>query len=110
MNNKEVLEKAGRKKVAVGEMETQKINKSSWIAIIVACVLAIALICVEASLGHKAVCFGIAAICFAWASVFYFCQFFIAKRPIGVLFGAIAETLGCLIMILNYILATLGVI
>ena len=110
MNKDEVLKKAGQKKALVGEMEKQKIDKSNWIAVIVTGVLAIALICVEACLGHKAVCFGIGAICFIWASVFYFCQYFVAKRPIGVLVGAIFESLGAGIMILNYILANVGVI
>ena len=54
--------------------------------------------------------FAIAAICFCWASIFYFCQYFIAKRPWQVLIGAILEAIGSLIMITNFILANIGVI
>ena len=110
MEKQEVLEKAKSKKAIVGEMEWAKINKSNWIAVIAVCVVAVAFIVVEAVLEHKAACFAIGAICFTWASVFYFCQYFIAKRPKGVLYGAIGETIGAAIMILNYILCWIGVI
>ena len=109
MEKQEILEKA-KKKALVGEMEKAKINKSNWIAVISTGIIAIILIIVEGILGHKAACFTIGAICFAWASVFYFCQYFIAKRPIGVLIGAIFELLGACVMILNYILTNVGVI
>lgn len=110
MEKEEVLKKAQKKKALVSEFEKEKINKSSWIAIVCTCIVAIVFIVVEAILGHKPICFGIGAICFTWASVFYFCQYFIAKRPWGVLLGAILELLGAIIMILNYILANVGVI
>ena len=71
--------------------------------VIIAMIVAIIFIVSEAILGHKQACFAIGAICFSWASVFYFCQFFIAKRPVGVLIGAIFEAIGALIMILNYL-------
>lgn len=110
MEKKEILEKAKSKKAIVGEMEKAKINKSNWIAVIATCVVAVAFIVVEAALEHRAACFAIGAICFTWASVFYFCQYFVAKRQKGVLIGAILETLGAVIMILNYILVNAGVI
>lgn len=110
MEKEEVLQKAQKKKALVSEFEKEKINKSNWIAVICTCVVAITFIIIEAILGHKAICFGIGAICFTWASVFYFCQYFIAKRPVGVLIGAIFELFGGLIMITNYILANVGVI
>ena len=110
MEKKEVLEKAQPKKDIVCEMERANINKSNWIAVIATAFVAIVIICVEAMLGHRASCFAIGAICFTWASVFYFCQYFVAKRPLGTLIGAIFETLGALIMITNYILVVVGVI
>lgn len=110
MDKKEILEKAQSKKAVVGEMEHAKINKSSWIALIVTYVFAVALMIVEGALGHKATVFGIGAVCFVWPAVLYYGQYFIAKRTKGVLIGAVLETLGALIMILNYILCITGVI
>jgi len=110
MEKQEILEKAQSKKAIVGEMEKAKINKSNWISLIVTGIVAVLFIVLEAIQGRRAVCFAIGAICFIWASVFYFCQYFIAKRPKGVLYGAIAETLGAIIMVLNYILCWTGVI
>ena len=91
-------------------MERAKINKSCWIGNISAVILAVILIVIEGALGHPSGIYAIAAICFAWASVFYFCQYFIAKRPVGVLIGGILDVFGCLIMITNYILVNVGVI
>ncbi len=110
MEKDEVLKKAQSKKALVGEMEKQKINKSNWISVVAACVAAVAMMIVEGALGHKASVFGIGFICFTWASVFYFCQYFIAKRPVGVLIGAVLETLGALIMLTNFILTNVGII
>lgn len=110
MDKNEVLQKVAKKKALVGEMENAKINKCCWIGVIAAGVAALLLIVIEALQGHKAVCFGIGAVCFIWAAVFYYCQYFLAKRPVGILLGAIGETLGAAIMILNYVLATVGVI
>ena len=110
MEKEEILEKAQNKKDVVGEMERAKINKSNWIAVISACIVALAFIIIEGVLGHHSAIFAIAAVCFAWASVFYFCQYFIAKRPVGVLIGAILEFLGAAIMITNYILYNIGII
>ena len=110
MENKEVLEKVQSKKNHVGEMEKSKINKSSWIGNISACVVAVVLMIVEGVLGHHTSIYAIATVCFTWASVFYFCSYFIAKRPWQVLIGAVLEALGVIIMITNYILTTIGVI
>ena len=108
MKKEEILQKVG--KAHVGEMEKQKINKSSWIALIVTVIVAIALMIVEGCLGHYEAIYAIAFICYTWASVFYFCQYFIAKRPKGVLIGAVLDAIGAIIMITFYILTCLGVI
>ncbi len=110
MDREEILEKVGHKKAVVGEMEKTKINKSNWISIIVACVAAIVLMIVEGALGHVSSIFAIGAVCYIWASVFYFCQYFVAKRPWPVLFGAVLHGLAAAIMILNFILVNVGVI
>ena len=110
MDKKEILEKVQRKKDIVGEMERAKINKSNWIGIISACVVAVVFMIIEGILGHSSSIYAIGAVCFTWASVFYFCQFFIAKRSYGVLIGAILEALGAAIMITNFILVNVGVI
>ena len=110
MNKNEILEKAGKKKALVGEMEKTKINKSCWIGNIVACVVAVALMIIEGVLGHFTSIYAIAFVCMTWAAVFYYCQFFIAKRPYGVLIGAILETLGALTMLTLFILSNVGVL
>ena len=109
MDKEEILEKA-KKKHPVGEMEENKINKSMWIALIVTIIMAVALLISESCLGHFSAIFAIAAICFTWASVFYFCQYFVAKRPWQVLIGAVFEGLGGIIMIILYILLNLGML
>ncbi len=110
MERDEILERAGKKKAFVGEMEKAKINKSNWISVVVAQVVAVIFMIIEGCLGHFTAIYALATVCFAWASVFYFCQFFIAKRPKGVLIGAILETIGAIIMIMLYILYNTGVL
>lgn len=110
MDKEEILKKAKSKKAVLGEMEKQKLDKSNWISVISACAIAIVFMILEGAFGHKEGLFAIGAICFVWASVFYFCQYFIAKRPKAVLIGAILEGLGACIMITNYILCLVGVI
>ena len=110
MKKEEVLEKARMKKDSIGEMERVKTNKANWIAVIAAGVLSVGFMIVLGALGQRSSIFAIAAICFTWASVFYFCQYFIAKRPKAVLIGAVLEGLGACIMIANFILSTVGVI
>ncbi len=111
MEREEVLQKAQNKKTVIGEYENQQISKSNWISIIVAGIVALAFIITFGALGMRAVCFAIGGICFSWATTFYFCQYFIAKRKhVGILIGAIAELLGALVMIVNFILSIVGVI
>ena len=111
MEREEILQKASSKKAQIGEYENQKIGKSNWISVIVTGVIALGFICLFGALGLKSVCFAIGCICFTWATVFYFCQYFIAKRRhIGILLGAIGELFGALIMLTNCILAIVGVI
>ena len=62
-------------------MERAKINKSCWIGNIVAVIVAVAFMVIEGTIGHFTAIYAIASICMIWASVFYFCQYFIAKRP-----------------------------
>ncbi|MDE7162019.1 MAG: hypothetical protein K2N65_04585 [Anaeroplasmataceae bacterium] len=109
MDKEEILAKA-KKKHPVGEMEEKKISKSIWIALIVTIVMAVALLISEGCLGHFSAIFAIGAICFTWASVFYFCQYFVAKRPWQVLIGAVLEGLGGITMIVLYILLNLGML
>ena len=111
MDNKEILEKVSGKKAYVGEYENQGINKSNWISIIVAGIVAVVFIIVFGALRMKEVCFAIAAICFTWACVFYFCQYFIAgRRFAGILIGAILEAVGMVAMTTLFALTVTGVI
>ena len=110
MEKEEILKKIQEKKDVVGEMERSKINKANWISVVVTGIVAVVFINIFAFLNMKEVCFAIGAICFAWAATFYFCQYLIAKRPKGILVGAIFEALGMGIMITNFILTLCGVI
>lgn len=101
MEKEEILNKS-KKKCVVGEMENQKINKGNWIALIFAGVVALALMITEGALGNFQGLFAIGAVCYAWASVIYFCQFFVAKRPWPVLIGAILHGLAMVTMIVLY--------
>lgn len=110
MEKDEILEKA-KNKHPVGEMETNKINKSNWIALIVAGVVAVAMMIAEGALQHFTAIFAIGFVCFTWASVFYFCQFFVAKRRfVGILIGATLEGLAAFTMFTMYILFNVGVL
>ena len=91
-------------------MEKTKIDKSNWIAVICAGVMAVVFMIVLGALGLRECIWAIGAICFTWASAFYFCQYFIAKRLVGVLIGAVLEGFGACIMIINFILDLSGVI
>lgn len=110
MEKEKILEKAAKKKAVLGEMEKSKIDKSCWISLIVAGIVAIAFMIAEGALGHYTAIYAIGAVCFIWASVFYFCQYFVAKRPYGVLIGGILEALGALTMLSLYILSNVGVL
>ena len=110
MEKEEILEKVKGKKVFVGEMERSKINKSCWIANIVAVVVATALMITLGALGNFVGLYAIASVCLIWASVFYFCQYFIAKRPWQVLIGAVLNGIGAIIMFTFFILYSIGVL
>ena len=110
MEKEKILEKAGKKKAVVGEMEKSKINKSCWIANIVAVVVATAFMITFGALGNFTALYAIASICLIWASVFYFCQYFIAKRPYGVLIGGVLSAIGAMIMFTFFILYSIGAI
>ena len=109
MNNKEIIERAVSKKVHVGEMEQAKINKANWIGNISACVLAVVLMITEGALGHFTAIYALGAVCYTWASVFYFGQFFLAKRPWQVLIGAVLHGAAAIVMLVIYILVNMGV-
>ena len=109
MEKEQILEKA-HKKHPVGEMEAQKINKSCWIALLVTGICAIALMIVEGVLKHFTAIYAIGFVCYTWASLFYSCQYFIAKRPRGVLIGAILHGVAAVTMLTLYILTNVGVI
>ncbi len=108
MDKEKILEKVQKKKALVGEMELAKINKSSWIGIICAGILAVIFMVIEGALGHFTTIYALGAVCFTWASVFYFCQFFLAKRPWQVLIGAVLEAVGAGIMLFFYITTNWG--
>lgn len=110
MEREEILEKAKSKKAVVGEMEKVKINKSCWIANIVAVVVATALMITLGALGVFNGLYALASVCLIWASVFYFCQYFIAKRPWQVLIGAVLNSIGAAIMFTFFILYSVGVL
>ena len=111
MEREDILKKAQLDNDKIGEMERKKTSKANWIAVISTAVLAIVFMFTEGFRGNRCAVYAFAAICFTWASVFYFCQYFIAKRRhIGILLGAIGELFGALIMLTNCILAIVGVI
>jgi len=108
MEKKEVLKQAQKKKpVAGGELEIEKIRKGNWIAVIVACVVAVALMIIEGLLGHYTAIFALSAVCYAWASVLYICQFVLAKRPWPVLIGAVLHGLAFVLMIVLYVISNI---
>ena len=109
MDKKEVLEKASEKKALVGEYEKEKISKSIWISLLVAGIVAVGFIIVEGVLGHFAAVYAIASLCLLWASLFYTLQFFLAKRPAGVLIGSVLNGLAFLFFFVRYILCVTGV-
>ena len=110
MEEEEVLKQVKGKKVFVGEMEKAKINKSCWISNIVAVILATALMIALGAMRVFVGLYAIAFICFTWSSVFYFCQYFLAKRPWQVLIGAVLEGIGAVIMFTFFILYSVGVL
>ena len=66
---------------------------------------------IEGLLGHPTAIHAIGAICFTWASVFCFCQYFVAKRKyFGILLGAILEAAGAITMLVFFVLRATGVL
>lgn len=110
MERDEILAKASERKAVVGEAEKVRINKSCWIANIVAVALAVIFMVVEGLFEHFTAIYVIGAVCCTWASVFYFLQYFVAKRPKGVLIGGILYALGAIVWLVFYILMLVGVI
>ena len=109
MEREEILEKAQQKKVYVGELEKNKIDKSIKIALLSVGVLAVSLIIVEFALGHATAGFAIQSLCYCWASIFYFCQYFVAKRPWQVLIGAVLDGLAFVASMTFFVLFCVGI-
>ena len=110
MEKEEILKKAGEKKAVVGEMEKVKVNKANWIAVIVTCFAAVAFIITFGIQGNFTALYAVACICYLWAGVFYFCPYFIAKRPWPVLIGAVLHSLASITMLVFFILRCCGVL
>ena len=87
MEKEEILQRARNNKELVGEMEKVKINKSCWIANIVAVIVATALMITLGAMRVFVGLYAIASICLLWGSIFYYYQYFLAKRPWQVLIG-----------------------
>ena len=104
MDKKEILEKVQSKKVLVGEMEKTKIDKSCWIANIFSVIIATTLMIIMGTIKNFIGLYAIAFICLVWATVFYLCQFLVAKRPWQVLIGAVLCCIGAIIMLIFLIL------
>ena len=109
MEKEEILKKAASRKTSVGEMEKQKINSGNWIALVVAGVIAVALMIIEGCLGHYSAIYALGAVCYGWATCFFICQYFVAKRSWQVLIGAVLHGLGFAAMVTLYILRAAGV-
>ena len=108
MDKKEILEKAQDNKDLLGEMEREKMGKSSFVSLLVAGIIAVAFAIVEGIFGHFTAIYAIATICFVWAGVFYALQYFYAKRPWQVLIGAILDCMAAIFFLVRYILAVTG--
>lgn len=65
---------------------------------------------VEGLLGHFSSIYLLGVVCCTWASIFYFLQYFVAKRPKGVLIGEILYGIGAITWLVFYILYSIGVI
>ena len=109
MKKEEVLEKVGKKKALVGEMEKHKMSKGCFISLIIAGVIAVAFMIVEGILGHYTSIYALGAVCYSWASAFYFFQYFLAKRPWQVLIGSVLDGLAFTFFLVRYILFVCGI-
>ena len=110
MEKEEILKKAESKKALIGEMEQSKVVKAKWIALIVTAFAAVAFIITFGIQGNFTALYAVAFICYLWAGVFYFCQYFVAKRPWQVLFGAVLHSLAAVTMLVFFILRCQGVL
>lgn len=110
MKKDEILKIAQQNQDKIGEMERKKVSKANWIAIISTGILAVIFMFSEGFQGHRTVVYAFSSLCFMWASVFYFCQYFVAKRPWQVLIGAVLEAIGAVTMVTLYILFSVGVL
>lgn len=110
MEKEEILKKAESKKALVGEMEKEKVIKCNWIALLCTVFAAVAFIITFGIQGNFTALYAVAFICYLWASVFYFCQYFVAKRPWPVLIGAVLHGLAAITMLVFFILRCLGVL
>lgn len=105
----EILKKAENKH-PIGEMEQQKLYTCFWISVLTIGVFAITMMIVEGVLGHISTIYILAAMCFLWAAVFYFLEYFVAKRKFaGIMIGAVLEILAFIFFMVRYILCVLGV-
>ncbi len=109
MEKEKILEKTSRKKAIIGEMEREKLGKSSLISLLATGILAVVFIIVESALNHPSSAYLIASICFFWASLFYTLQYFLAKRPWQVLIGSVLDGLAFIFFTVRYILFVCGV-
>lgn len=110
MGKNEILSKA-QKKHPIGEMEQKKINTCCWIALIFAGIVAVIMMITLGALEHFSSIWAIAAICFCWASLFYFLQYFIAKRRyVGILIGASLEMIAAIISFVLFALFETGIL
>ena len=106
MSREEILKQSEKKKNVVGEMETDKIRKGNWIAVIVAGIVAVIFAVSEcAQLRHPAY-FALLCVIFTWACTLYTCQYFLAKRPWQVLIGSVLYGLASIAMIVLYIISS----
>lgn len=110
MEKEEILRRAESKKALVGEMEKVKVDKSNWIALIVTAFAAVTFIITFGILGNFTALLATAFLCYLWAGVFYFCQYFVAKRPWPVLIGAVLHSLAAITMLVLFILRCTGVL
>ena len=110
MDREDILKRAQLAKDKIGEMERKRVSRANWIAVISTAVLAIVFMFAEGFKGNRCAVYAFGALCFTWASVFYFCQYFVAKRSWKVLIGAVLEAIGAVTMIVLYILFSVGVL
>ena len=110
MKNNEILNKASAKKALIGEAEQKGLQKCYWLSLLIIGMVAVAFMIIEGIFAHFTTIYVLASICFLWGAVFYFLQYFIAKRKhVGILIGAILESLAFVFFVTRYILAIVGI-